>query len=488
MNLLKHLLLFCGLTAFYLFVTLPPRAQHEEARAIPVRHEGRVKPLDTVARVNLLLFHGKQLLRDDSKTLLPIDWIIEALEDPTASANRPLFRIDHPELQAFLNKTPEERPFFSYKRLSPHLKTLQERAALLAKKEKSQLDSFQSSLLRLTSQIQRYVAMEQSFQLLSPTDATLSKKMKIEVFYNSVQPFFLAIFFYLLAFFAAICSWMVLPHILSRLSLSLLSMGFLIHTLGILVRMYLEGRPPVTNLYSSALFVGWMSVLLGMILEKAFRNTFGTLVASLIGSLTLIISHHLAEGGDTLQAMQAVLNSNFWLSTHVVAITCGYSATFIAGFLGCFYVLYKLLCRRPSPSTEASLGKMAYGVICFATLFSFIGTVLGGIWADQSWGRFWGWDPKENGALMIVLWNALILHVRWGGLLQTHGIMLLAIGGNIVTSFSWFGVNMLGVGLHSYGFMESAFFWLLLFMASQLLLIALGIYRSLRQPQSSNSI
>ena len=114
---------------------------------------------------------------------------------------------------------------------------------------------------------------------------------------------------------------------------------------------------------------------------------------------------------------------------------------------------------------------MAYGVVCFALLFSFVGTVLGGIWADQSWGRFWGWDPKENGALLIVLWNAIILHARWGGFARERGIMAMAIFGNVITSLSWFGVNMLGVGLHSYGFMDKAFWALSGFIGSQLLLI-----------------
>jgi cytochrome c biogenesis factor len=118
---------------------------------------------------------------------------------------------------------------------------------------------------------------------------------------------------------------------------------------------------------------------------------------------------------------------------------------------------------------------MVYGIICFATLFSFVGTVLGGIWADQSWGRFWGWDPKENGALIIVIWNALILHARWGGMVKERGIMNLAIFGNIVTAWSWFGTNMLGIGLHSYGFMDSAFKYLMLFIVSQLVLIGLGL-------------
>jgi hypothetical protein len=118
---------------------------------------------------------------------------------------------------------------------------------------------------------------------------------------------------------------------------------------------------------------------------------------------------------------------------------------------------------------------MVYGIICFATLFSFVGTILGGIWADQSWGRFWGWDPKENGALLIVIWCAIILHARWGGLIKERGLMALTIFGNVVTSFSWFGVNMLGVGLHNYGFMEKAFQWLMVFIASQMILIGLAL-------------
>src|SRR6185436_14016242 len=105
-------------------------------------------------------------------------------------------------------------------------------------------------------------------------------------------------------------------------------------------------------------------------------------------------------------------------------------------------------------------------------------------------GRFWGWDPKENGALLIVLWNALILHARWGGLVQARGLACLAVFGNIVTAWSWFGVNMLGVGLHSYGFMDSAFWWLMAFCISQLLIIAVAAlpvanWRSFRMTASA---
>jgi hypothetical protein len=103
-----------------------------------------------------------------------------------------------------------------------------------------------------------------------------------------------------------------------------------------------------------------------------------------------------------------------------------------------------------------------------------IGTVLGGLWADDSWGRFWGWDPKENGALMIVLWNAIVLHARWDKLVRERGFALLCIGGNIITAWSWFGTNQLGIGLHSYGFTSSVLLLLAGFVSSQLLIIFFG--------------
>jgi hypothetical protein len=129
---------------------------------------------------------------------------------------------------------------------------------------------------------------------------------------------------------------------------------------------------------------------------------------------------------------------------------------------------------RPS-DMERILGSMIYGATCFAVFFSLVGTVLGGLWADDSWGRFWGWDPKENGALVLVLWTALVLHARCARLVKNRGMALLAVGGNIVTSWAWFGVNELGVGKHSYGFTEGVAGALVLFWISQLVIMGLGI-------------
>ncbi|MHB8417296.1 MAG: cytochrome c biogenesis protein [Myxococcales bacterium] len=289
--------------------------------------------------------------------------------------------------------------------------------------------------------------------------------------FNRAEPFYAGMILYLLALFTVFLSWLWKPQECRAAAFGLLAGGALVHTAGLIARMWLQGRPPVTNLYSSAVFVGWGVVVLGLIFERVYRRGFATGVAAAAGFATLLIAHHLAADGDTLEMMRAVLDSNFWLATHVVTVTTGYAGTFLAGAIAIAWVLRRQLVADPDPVSTKVLSSMVYGVLCFSLFFSFVGTVLGGIWADQSWGRFWGWDPKENGALLIVLWNAIILHTRMGGFVRERGLMAMAIFGNIVTSLSWFGVNMLGIGLHSYGFMDKAFWVLAAFDASQVALI-----------------
>ena len=300
------------------------------------------------------------------------------------------------------------------------------------------------------------------------------KKGGQEYAYNQFMPFKRSMMIYLAGLVITLFFWLRMSENLRRAGIQLVTLALIVHTVGLVWRMYLERRPPVTNLYSSAIFVGWGAAVLGVILERIHRNGIGTVTAAGIGYITLIIAHHLSMDGDTMEMMRAVLDTNFWLATHVTIITLGYAATFLAGFLGIVYILRGLLTPSLNNDTAKSLTGMVYGIVCFATLFSFVGTVLGGLWADWSWGRFWGWDPKENGALMIVIWNAIILHLRWGGMIRDRGLMNCAVIGNIVTAFSWFGVNMLGIGLHSYGFMDAAFRWLAIFCLTQLALVALG--------------
>ncbi|MEI6247066.1 MAG: cytochrome c biogenesis protein CcsA [Verrucomicrobiota bacterium] len=299
-------------------------------------------------------------------------------------------------------------------------------------------------------------------------------KANSETTFSRLQPFYWLLIAYVLVALLILWAWAANSEGPRYFAYPLLVSIFLLHTLALGYRMWLHERPPVTNLYSSGIFIAWGAVLLGVILERVWKNGIGAMVAGLSGFLSLIVAHNLGlSGEDNLESVRAVLDSNFWLSTHVTTVTLGYSATFVAGLIGAIHLWLRAF--KSDYKDGDALARAAYGILAFALIASFIGTMLGGIWADQSWGRFWGWDPKENGAVLIVLWCAVCLHARWGGLVRREGLMQLLIFGNIVTAWSWFGTNLLGVGLHSYGFTESGSFWLyFVFVPSQLALIAVG--------------
>ena len=144
-----------------------------------------------------------------------------------------------------------------------------------------------------------------------------------EFFFNQIEPFYKAMVIYVAALLLGCLFWINLSEWVRRSGFALLVLAFVIHTIGLVFRMYLEGRPPVTNLYSSAIFIGWGACLLGMILERIYKGAIGLVVAGFIGFITLIIAHHLALSGDTMEMLQAVLDTNLWLSTHVVVVTTG---------------------------------------------------------------------------------------------------------------------------------------------------------------------
>jgi ABC-type transport system involved in cytochrome c biogenesis permease subunit len=296
-----------------------------------------------------------------------------------------------------------------------------------------------------------------------------------EAAFNGASPFFFCWWPYLTAFVLSAFAWLGWSRPLNRAAFWLIAFTLIIHTLALIARIYISGRPPVTNLYSSAVFIGWAVVVFGLVLEWFYRNGIGNVVGAALGFASLVIAHNLAGDGDTFTVLQAVLDTQFWLALHVVTVTLGYATTFLAGFLGVYFIVRGVFTRLLIAENRKDIARMIYGTVCFALFFSFFGTVLGGLWADDSWGRFWGWDPKENGALMIVIWNALVLHARWGGMVKDRGLAVLAAGGNIVTAWSWFGVNELGVGLHSYGFTEGVRLYLALFAGTQLGLIAIGL-------------
>ncbi len=599
------ILMFAMALWFFSKLQTPPDKDFafSEFARLPVTANGRIVPMDSLARNSLLEIREKQTLNcepwkgwnEKPKIIPATEWLANVMMNPALADTWPVFRIDNPDLVSLL-KLPEkgernDGKHYSWNQIQPSLEIFDKENKRVQAIETANRTAFENAVAKMQQRLSRYVQLKntlqpadaqdwpaelaayeklipfgvaaaqaqqagkkfdqqtftefaafiQSFQFMSnfepplilPPDGSVNwrrmgealldaprgvpvdgairdyakmvgalaadqpadfnaalkdyqlllekdqpkavAKARAESFFNQMEPFYNAMVIYVLAGLLAVFSWFNLSETLRRSSVWLIGLAFVIHTVGLVYRMVLEGRPPVTNLYSSAIFIGWGACLLGLILEKFYKNGIGAVVSSGIGFITLIIAHHLALEGDTMEMMRAVLDTNFWLATHVVAVTVGYASTFVAGFLALIYILRGFFTKTLDEATGKGLARMIYGIVCFATLFSFVGTVLGGIWADQSWGRFWGWDPKENGALIIVLWNALILHLRWGGIIRERGLVVCAIGGNIVTAWSWFGVNMLGIGLHSYGFTEAAFKWLVLFVVSQLAFIGLGM-------------
>ena len=552
---------------------------------LPVQANGRVMPLDSLARQSLKILRGKSTARSlQGEKINSSAWLLTMLAEPLEADKLKVFRVDHPYVKGLIG-LPLEEKYISFEDILPSWELLQGQFEALRPKAQEQ-DASQRALARLKNGLSVYQGLkmllggwgetavedyqnwesllgrgrvafknweekkpyqaedleaftvatrfylrvsqtvpygivpvagqqawlnvgeallsglkagklpgallgwatfarnsakadkEQTLASLEELSALLpsSHKTDLEYYFHNFAPFARGCALYLLAVLLAGTWWLTQRPSARGAAWAVCLVAFLLHTLALLIRMYLQGRPPVTNLYSSALFVGWASAGAGLILERMGRQGFGVFVGGCLGGATLLIAHNLASsGGDTLEQLRAVLDANFWLSTHVIAITLGYSAMFLSGTLGILYACAGFV--KPSSQTDRSLYRMAYGTICFALFFSFLGTTLGGIWADESWGRFWGWDPKENGALMIVLWCAILLHARWAKLIKAKGFMALAIGGNIVTAWSWFGVNLLGIGLHSYGFTEGGAQTLGLFALSQVACVALALKR-----------
>lgn len=297
-------------------------------------------------------------------------------------------------------------------------------------------------------------------------------RFEAELIYALVEPYLMAKIFYALAVF--LCLMMVLRDqtrlIPWALTLTWAGIGF--HIFGLAARIYILQRPPVGTLHESVLFVSLICAFVGLWMARG-RN--GSAIPPLAGNASalflLAFAPVLAAEKDSLEVLVAVLNTNFWLATHVLVITAGYGVCILAAGLAHFY-LYLRLFKHKQEKAVLNLYTAIHKISVLALLLTAVGTVLGGIWADQSWGRFWGWDPKENGALLIVLWLIWAQHGRLSGHLRDIPFAAAMAFLNVIVALAWFGVNLLSVGLHSYGFISGIAWGLGFFCAIQTLVIA----------------
>ncbi|MCJ8346675.1 cytochrome c biogenesis protein CcsA [bacterium] len=329
-----------------------------------------------------------------------------------------------------------------------------------------QITPFQDKYLELWEQYTQHLiqkdrdaAFKVKEKILALSDIEASKeinthRLEIEILYNRAKLFQKSIGFFILSFILISLSFLMYTKPLQIWAFRFLILATSIQGIGLILRMYIRNSPPVSTLYESILFVGLIAGIGGIIIESIKRNGLNTLLASISCIILLFVSFGYESDGDTMGMLVAVLDSNFWLGTHVVTITIGYGCSLVAGGVGHMYLLYRIF-KPMDKQTLSEISKNMRGTVLVAVFFTTFGTILGGIWADQSWGRFWGWDPKENGALLIVLWQLLIIHAKLGGRIKDCLFASGLIINNIIVALAWFGVNLLNVGLHSYGFTDS---------------------------------
>ena len=503
---------------------------------IPLQDEGRIKPLDTFARNHLLAFYGKRSIKE--LDMGATDWIINLILNPENGRDQKIFNIRNPEVASslFLDWTNEHK--YSFNQITPGLSEQSSMLEMIDQKDASDRTVYEKQLYEISRNILRFEEISylkalkfippsnnsESGEWLSPFDFILKgipanenqeailnslqmylanrlagndlemssalnryemalstfqginvkvDNLKKETWMNRVNLFYISLGLYLLSFIFLSISWMIKPILLNRVAYLLLISGTVIHGYGIFLRMQIMERPPVTTLYESVIFVSLIIMTLAVLLEYFRKDGLGIFVGSVSGSVLHYVGFSYAADGDTLGMLVAVLNSNFWLATHVTTITIGYGASLMAGCVGHLYLIQEI--RGVNSASLKSIFNNLFGITLLALFFTLFGTILGGIWADQSWGRFWGWDPKENGALLIVLWQLMMIHMRLSGLAKPKEFALGMALNNIIVALAWFGVNLLQVGLHSYGFDDGVARNLFMFIGFEII-FCLGTY------------
>jgi ABC-type transport system involved in cytochrome c biogenesis permease subunit len=278
----------------------------------------------------------------------------------------------------------------------------------------------------------------------------------LESYYYSANWHFHAMMTFLLAFVLGVAAC-VLPRnrLLWWATMVTASAALVMLTADVWIRCLITGHPPITRLYDTFLFIGGGGALTLLIAEAVLPRRIALVLAGFTGTLFIFLARlfEVADAQDTMKPLQAVLLSNFWLGIHVPTMNMGYFSGVVAALVAMAWIAIRVLrIAHPSSTLAKSIARVTYGITCFSLATSVVGTILGGVWANDSWGRFWGWDPKENGALLICLSQIALLHARMTGMVRDAGFALWSVATGMMVVFSWFHTNLLGVGLHAYGF------------------------------------
>ena len=512
----------------------------EPLRRIAIQDGGRAKPLDSFARDLAKRVQGARAFGlDRIEGLEPTEWLLAMMAAPEKWRDQPIIKVTHAGLRKAAG-LPDGRDHYSLAELASHPGFRDAMAAVQAKSEKGEdldpvdrevADLFDTlstmngvmtgeslriiphpdepkatwwSVADLQSaavpQVQRVRALVSALVLayaegdrsgvqtaatalgkrlgeLAPAVYPREKDLALEVHYNSVKPYRVAWMLYLIGFLALLSSFPLASRGFTIGGFALVVSAFLLTSYGMLLRILISGRPPVTNMYETIVFVSWGGVLFALVFESIYRVRFFATTASALATIALLIADNVPIFDSSIAPLVPVLRDNMWLTIHVLTIMLGYAAFTLAMGLGHLNLgLYFFAPGRAALLKSLSL--YLYRALQVGTLCLAVGTMLGGVWASYSWGRFWGWDPKETWALIATLGYLAILHARFVGWLRDFGMAVGSLLGYLLVLMAWYGVNfVLGTGLHSYGFGSGGYWYVGGFVAFEALVIVAALLR-----------
>lgn len=430
----------------------------------PVMVNGVVRPFDSFARGIVNDLYGKVTFKycveddcDDEDAVYMVGLIYVR-----ASEEKELFKVLRSDVLQALH-LPENKRYVSYNDLNASRSQLEIYA--------SRNDDHPATLemKRLLANVQLFEAIQRGDFKKAEATPEQMKTFKAEVFYNHAN---FALIAFILAFIG--CVLAAVNSLFKKRALDIAAnsaAAAVAATLAIAfaLRLYITNRPPLSSLYEIVLLV---ALLLEAFEFGAFifckKRTFSLIIpVTLMAAVLLFFAKFILEPGDLFQPIPAVLNSGVFLTLHVFTIALGFAGMILSGVVA--HVALFRQTRYPEATEKIqNISKLLFGTLVFGAGFSILGTLLGGVWADYAWGRFWGFDPKECGALFVCLWAMLTLHLRGGRLVGERTFALLNSFNVIITFLCWFGINLLGVGLHSYGFQSGTVIWLLIFILADL--------------------
>lgn len=461
----------------------------------PTLNGGRVKPLYVQARESIKFITGKTSYKELSA--IEAYYKLSTKELYVDSNFKLPILIEHIDAKNFLNLS-TDKMFFDVDKLLPQHDFI--RAKVMQIKEST---SLKKELTSLWARLNRYKAISagedfkiykegnwvalNTFFTAETTDKDIEKILLkssseyvqdngntylVELTLFKSHIFSIAMLISLIAIFATV----LLKSVKAATVLSALTI--IVQIIGISLRVIVSGRAPITNMYETVMFSGFGALVISLII-LAFKKDKLFLLAGLGYNVLCLFMMKFANNmlDESISPLVPVLRDNFWLSTHVTTIILSYAA------LALSWLLANIVLIKASRGTIEKNEQKYYEnlintcVIVGVTLLS-AGIILGGVWADYSWGRFWGWDPKETWSLIVFLFYITLLHGRYTNWLNPKRFILSVAGGFMTVMMAWFGVNyILASGLHSYGFSEGGAIFLGSFFAVQTIFLVFSALR-----------